>query len=200
VHVTDVLDYNNMRGFVSTLDTREASKGRVFALDCEMCNTTQGNELTRVTVVDFTGEVCYESLVKPEHPIIDYNTRFSGITESDLENVNTNIYQVQAVLLMKFKAKDILIGHSLESDLKALKILHGTVVDTSVVFPHRMGPPFKRALRFLAAEHLKRIIQNDEGGHDSKEDALTCLDLMKLKVKEEVKKLQKKLKLQEAHK
>ena len=41
MHVTDVLDYNNMRGFVSTLDTREASKGRVFALDCEMCNTTQ---------------------------------------------------------------------------------------------------------------------------------------------------------------
>ena len=35
------------------------------------------------------------------------------------------------------------------------------MVDTSVVFPHRMGPPFKRALRFLAADYLKRIIQND---------------------------------------
>ncbi len=40
-------------------------------------------------------------------------------------------------------------------------------MDTSVVFPHKMGPPFKRALKFLAADHLKRIIQNDgeeEGG------------------------------------
>jgi hypothetical protein len=42
-----------------------------------------------------------------------------------------------------------------------LQLLHETVVDTSVVFPHKMGPPFKRALKFLAADHLKRIIQND---------------------------------------
>ena len=40
-------------------------------------------------------------------------------------------------------------------------MLHQTVVDTSVVFPHKMGKPYKRALRMLAAEHLKRIIQND---------------------------------------
>ena len=42
-----------------------------------------------------------------------------------------------------------------------LQLLHETVVDTSVVFPHKMGAPFKRALKFLAADHLKRIIQND---------------------------------------
>ena len=96
---------------------------------------------------------------------------------------------IQAVLLMMFSSKTILIGHSLESDLKALKLLHETVVDTSVVFPHKMGPPYKRALRMLSAELLMRIIQNDVGGHDSAEDALACLDLMKMKVKDDVKKL-----------
>ena len=40
MHVTDVLDYNDMRGFVSTME-RLGQDGRVFALDCEMCNTTQ---------------------------------------------------------------------------------------------------------------------------------------------------------------
>ena len=61
VHVTDVQDYNNIRGFVATLDRTGdplhggAGTGRVFALDCEMCNTTLGSELTRVTVVDYRG-------------------------------------------------------------------------------------------------------------------------------------------------
>lgn len=202
VHVTDVQDYNNIRGFVATLDRTGdplqggAGTGRVFALDCEMCNTTLGSELTRVTVVDYRGRTCYETLVKPENEIVDYNTRFSGIKEEDMEGVTTTIRDVQAVLLMKFNSRDILIGHSLESDLKVLKLLHSTVVDTSVVFPHKMGPPYKRALKFLAADYLKRIIQNDVSGHDSCEDALACLDLMKMKVKEDLKVLQQKAKKQ----
>merc|ERR1712058_36336 len=114
---------------------------------------------------------------------------FSGIKESDLIGVKTTLRDVQAQLLFKIDAKDILIGHSLESDLRAVKLLHGTVVDTSVVFPHKMGPPFKRALRMLAQEHIKRIIQESVDGHDSKEDALACLDLMKMKVVEDVRKL-----------
>ena len=73
--------------------------------------------------------------------------------------------------------------------MKSLQLLHKTVVDTSVTFPHKMGPPYKRALRALAAEHLKRLIQNEVGGHDSCEDALACMDLMKMKVKEDVRKL-----------
>ena len=89
--------------------------------------------------------------------------RFSGITAEDLVGVKTSLRDVQAVLLMMFSSKTILIGHSLESDLKALKLLHGTVVDTSVVFPHKMGPPYKRALRTLAVEQIQRIIQNDGG-------------------------------------
>lgn len=68
---------------------------------------------------------------------------------------------VQAVLLSMFNSKTILIGHSLESDFKALKLIHGCVVDTSVLYPHRMGPPMKRALKTLCIENLKRIIQED---------------------------------------
>lgn len=42
-----------------------------------------------------------------------------------------------------------------------LQLVHQTVVDTSVVFPHRMGPPYKRALKTLMAETLQKIIQED---------------------------------------
>ena len=36
-------------------------------------------------------------------------------------------------------------------------------------------------------EHLRRIIQDSVDGHDSKEDALACLDLMKMKAVSEVR-------------
>ncbi|KYQ53750.1 RNA exonuclease 1 like protein [Trachymyrmex zeteki] len=187
-HVWDYTDYENLRGYVTILskDVPMDEQG-VYALDCEMCYTTQGLELTRVTVIDEDCKVIYETLVKPQNPIIDYNTRFSGITEEDMKDVTTNILDVQATLLTIFSDKTILVGHSLESDFKALKLLHDTVVDTSVMFPHRYGYPQKRALKNLCSEYLRKIIQNDVGGHDSKEDAISCMELIRWKVKEEAK-------------
>jgi len=86
---------------------------------------------------------------------------YSGITEAMLSTETRNIRDVQAVLMSMFHAKTVLVGHSLESDLKALKIIHDVVVDTSVLFPHKMGPPKKRALKTLCIENLKRIIQEN---------------------------------------
>ena len=156
----ETVDYSNMRGFVTTIDKGEGER-KVLALDCEMVNTTVGTELCRVTVIDYNGDTCFESLVMPDNNILDHNTRFSGIKAEHLEGVKTKLRDVQAQLLFMIDAKDILIGHSLESDLRAMRLLHNTVVDTSVVFPHKRGAPFKRALRTLAEEHLKRIIQSD---------------------------------------
>ena len=52
-----------------------AHQPAVYALDCEMCYTTLGLQLTRVSVIDMNFEPIYEQLVKPSHPIVDYNTR-----------------------------------------------------------------------------------------------------------------------------
>lgn len=78
-----------------------------------------------------------------------------------LKNTTTNLHNVQAVLLSMFNSETILVGHSLESDFKALKLIHDVVVDTSVLYPHKMGPPKKRALKTLCIENLKKIIQEN---------------------------------------
>jgi len=45
--------------------------------------------------------------------------------------------------------------------LSLIQLIHNTVIDTAIVFPHRLGLPYKRALRNLMADHLKRIIQDN---------------------------------------
>lgn len=189
-HVTEMFNEAELEGFQTTMEPEYEEDPRsyaVYALDCEMCYTTKGLELTRVTVVDTDCKTVYESLVKPLNPIIDYNTRFSGITKEQMDRTSTSILQVQANILHLCNSKTILIGHSLESDMKALKIVHSSVIDTSVMFPHKLGLPHKRALRNLANEYLSKIIQNDVSGHDSAEDALTCMELVIWKVKEDLK-------------
>ena len=126
--------------------------------------------------------------------------RFSGLRPEDFASVTTTLEQVQQDMLGLVASETILLGHSLESDLRALKvswrhslslllpyflshclplliyiplpllptllppqIIHSSVVDTAIVFPHRRGPPLKRALRTLMKEYMKKFIQDDVG-------------------------------------
>ena len=62
---------------------------------------------------------------------------YSGITPKMLERVDTRIEHIQVLLLSTVDEDDILVGHSLENDLRALRVAHANVVDTSVVFRDR---------------------------------------------------------------
>lgn len=93
-HVTDYLDPNNLTGFIKTIacdDDYVPSRKDVFALDCEMCYTTVGLELTRVTVVDINRKIVYDALVKPDNKIIDYNTMYV-LNIAEMKRMRTELH------------------------------------------------------------------------------------------------------------
>ena len=167
------------------IEQGSVTNGRsILAMDCEMCRVEGGEmALTRISLVEWDGNVLIDELVKPDKPIIDYLTPYSGITPTKLENVTTSLKDIQNGLLREITPKHILIGHSLNSDLMALKLTHPFIIDTSILYPHPRGPPLKSSLKWLAQKYLGREIQKGHGtqGHDSIEDARACLDLVKMK-------------------
>ncbi|XP_015913999.2 uncharacterized protein [Parasteatoda tepidariorum] len=155
----------------------------LFALDCEMCRTDKSNsELTRIAVVNENHEVVYHSLVKPKAKIIDYLTKFSGITKSMLSGVKTRLEDVQRELRAILPSDAILCGQSLNCDLHALKMIHPYVIDTSIIFNCSGIRHKKDSLKYLSMVHLNENIQGSKMGHSPVEDALATMKLVQLKL------------------
>ena len=147
----------------------------MFAVDCEMVNTKEGQELARVSIVDQNLRCIYDKLVKPDNPVLDYKTEFSGVTEEILRDVATSLSDVQRDLTKLLPPNCILVGHSLENDFRALKMTHPLVIDTSCIF--KIGA-FKPKLKILAKKVLGIEIQGGTGGHSSEQDARACMELV----------------------
>ena len=176
-------------GYVKTKQrpADQSEHAGIYGLDCEMSYTRAGLELTKLSVVDIDGRLVYESLVLPENEIIDFNTKFSGIKPGDLVSGQTKtLHEVQTDLLEFIHADTIIVGHGLDNDLRAMKIMHKSVVDTSVVFPHFYGAPYRRSLRSLVIQYLRQDIQSSSSGHNSYEDARAAMQLMMWKTNKDL--------------
>ncbi|XP_020297543.1 putative RNA exonuclease NEF-sp isoform X2 [Pseudomyrmex gracilis] len=170
--------------YILTKDVYEEATATspMFSLDCEMCMTTSGNlELTRISVVDESMNIIYDSLVKPVNAITNYLTQYSGITEEILSDVTVTLHDVQQILRKLLPPDAILIGQSLNSDLHILKMMHPYIIDTSVIFNLTGNRYRKTKLQVLAREFLGENIQN-EAGHCSAEDSKASMKLVKLKL------------------
>ncbi|KAI1917836.1 RNA exonuclease 3 [Ophidiomyces ophidiicola] len=178
--------------------------------DCEMGYTTLGLELIRLTAVTWPeGKRVLDILVRPMGEILDLNSRYSGVrpehyvnalpyragqsfvqTNDGLDGLVLPIVEspaaARSLLFSHLQPETPVIGHAIDNDLNACRIIHPTIVDTVLLYPHPGGLPFRHGLRALAKKYLDRHIQTGGGnlGHDSMEDAKATGDLVRVKVRE----------------
>jgi hypothetical protein len=141
-----------------------ASHGyKLLGLDCEMVYTANGLELARATIVNARGVCLYDRYVLPSSPIINYNTEYSGVTAENMAGVTRTLQQCQADILQLIDAHTYIVGHSLDSDMRALRLVHNRLIDTSILYPTVKGAPFKQGLRTLCCAVLGRDVQVGSG-------------------------------------
>lgn len=163
------------------------SPSKCVAIDCEMVGTGprgRVSELARCSVVSYHGDVLYDKYIRPEMPVVDYRTRWSGITR---QHMRTAIpFQVAQREILKLLKGKVVVGHALHNDFRALKYVHprSQTRDTTCV-PGLLGqpglPPRTRvSLKDLALQLLHKKIQVGRHGHSSVEDAGTAMELYQL--------------------
>ncbi|KAJ4376192.1 RNA exonuclease 3 [Neocucurbitaria cava] len=208
-HVFNVKDPKRLSlimPFIQTPENDHAPPGTAVCFDCEMGYTTNGLEMLRLTVISWPDhELLIDVLVQPLGHILDFNTRFSGITLEQFTNAKPydpenpkpdpkalrivdSPYVARDLFLALISPKTPVIGHALENDLNTIRLIHPTIIDTVILFPTRQGLPYRNGLRHLAKQHLDQDIQQGgAAGHDSLEDARTTGELVRFKIKEDWK-------------
>jgi RNA exonuclease 1 len=202
--------------FEKTPENLERLSHRPVCIDGEMGYTVYGLELIRLTATSWPdGESLFDVLVRPIGPILDLNSRYSGVwpkhmaealpwsasvpKETDDTNRRLRIVDspaaARAILFSYLSPATPLIGHGLENDLNATRILHPTIIDTALLFPHKAGLPYRNGLKMLMHTHLNKHIQvvvdGKMDGHDSKEDANAAGDLVRFALANEWQKMQR---------
>ena len=80
-------------------------------------------------MIDFEGHDCIETPVKPSSTILDYRTAYSGMTADTLRGVSTTLEDVQKSLVELVSVHDILVGRSIDYDLRLLHLEHRKVIN-----------------------------------------------------------------------
>lgn len=170
----------------SPTPSKEKLKAVVF--DCEMAGIASGaGETILLCATDYlTGQVILHSFVNPTGRITQMRDEVHGISKQTL---NTAISQGKALLgwegaraeLWKFiDADTILIGHALQNDLDALRMIHHRIVDSGIMARKTVGiNRIQWSLLTLCDELLHQEIRKSKGKiHECLEDVMATREVV----------------------
>ncbi|KAJ2897759.1 RNA exonuclease 3 [Zalerion maritima] len=165
-------------------------KRKAVAFDCEMAGVEGGrSEVVSICAVDvFTGEVLTNSLVKPREPILEWRSHINGVTPSIMSiaaarrQVLDGWEAARGELWKHVNEDTVLVGQSLQHDLKALRVVHTKVVDTAIVsveaaFGKGKSIGRRWGLELLCEELLHLRIRQGSGVHNELEDTMAAREL-----------------------
>ncbi|KAG8384340.1 hypothetical protein BUALT_Bualt04G0108000 [Buddleja alternifolia] len=156
----------------------------MIAIDCEMVLCEDGSEaLVKVCAVDRDLKVKLDKVVNPNKAIADYRTEITGISATDLDGVTHSLADVQKSMKRLLSHNTILVGHSLNNDLQALKVDHTRVIDTAYVFKYPNGPTNKKpSLSLLCKAMFGYELRKKGSPHNCLDDACAAMKLVLAKL------------------
>uniref|UniRef100_A0AC35TKA8 DNA-directed DNA polymerase n=1 Tax=Rhabditophanes sp. KR3021 TaxID=114890 RepID=A0AC35TKA8_9BILA len=108
-----------------------------------------------------------DKLVKPKNRVTHYNTTFSSITKKKLADVGYKLEDLYKDLFELVDDQTIVIGRCLEYDMRALRIVHHKISDTSMMFRRVSGGRcYRKHLREILATYLGCTMKEAEIGSD----------------------------------
>lgn len=177
--------------FMKRAVRNEAELTKVVAMDCEMVGVGpdgRTDALARVSVVNYAGDVLYDTFVKPGEPVKDYRTQWSGVRAEDIDDSSNAVTTYDAQRVVGELLKDrIVVGHALKNDFRVLRLAHPwhLVRDTSDFYRKlwKRRRTSRPGLKMIVAQVLG-VDTFQKGEHDSCEDARAALALYKKHSKE----------------
>ncbi|KAM3067143.1 hypothetical protein ACMFMG_011697 [Clarireedia jacksonii] len=174
--------------FRQTPPASAETKCLAVALDCEMAGVAGGgSEAILLCVTDYlTGAVLLNRYVSPREPIIQMRSSIHGISKSILETATRQGQTLrgwEAARLELWKYIDsntIIVGHALQHDLDALRMIHPRIVDSAILSRNAVGiHRIRWGLQTLCSElvHIQ-IRKNKEAIHDCLEDVLAAREVI----------------------
>ena len=92
--------------------------------------------------------------------VMDFRTAVSGVERQHLEGATMDVSMARRAVAGVIRAEDYVVGHSLDSDLKALELWHANVVDTALLFEVSGHPRWTLAL----ADVVSHVFDSSSNG------------------------------------